>query len=352
MRILFITYKVDESDSLVGFVVGWLNALAAHASRVEVICLASGPAQLHPNVRVHSLGTQAGAGKPAQALAFYRVALGLKVDVVFCQFSPEFVMAIAPLAKLRRWPVALWYTHRHAGLALRIATRLADRVLTASPESFRLRTPKLRVIGHGISTTRFAPSAAPALPGARRLVLAVGRIAPVKNYELLIAAAQRVTAVHADVDFVVAGGAHAPGMQAYLGQLQALAAASALGSRFQLIGPLPYAAVPGLYQSAAVAANLCGTGGMDKAVLEGFSCGLPTVVRNTTFAGLLAEDAPALLAADATADDVALLLLGVLQQPAAARQALGARLRSRVVAGYGEQALAEKLFASLKELCA
>jgi glycosyltransferase involved in cell wall biosynthesis len=192
----------------------------------------------------------------------------------------------------------------------------------------------------------------PALPGARRLVLAVGRIAPVKNYELLIAAAQRVTAAHADVDFVVAGGAHAPGMQAYLGQLQALAAASALGSRFQFVGPLPYAALPGLYQSAAVAANLCGTGGMDKAVLEGFSCGLPTVVRNTTFAGLLAEDAPALLASDATADDVALLLLGVLQQPAAARQALGARLRSRVVAGYGEQALAEKLFASLKELCA
>ncbi len=251
MRILFITYKVDESDSLVGFVVGWLNALAAHASRVEVICLASGPAQLQPNVRVHSLGTQPGAGKPAQALAFYRVALGLKVDVVFCQFSPEFVMAIAPLAKLRRWPVALWYTHRHAGLALRIATRLADRVLTASPESFRLRTPKLRVIGHGISTTRFAPSAAPALPGARRLVLAVGRIAPVKNYELLIAAAQRVTAVHADVDFVVAGGAHAPGMQAYLGQLQALAAEARWAAAFSLSGRCrtrPYPACINLLQ--------------------------------------------------------------------------------------------------------
>lgn len=352
MRILFITYKVDESDSLVGFVVGWLNALAAHASRVEVICLGSGPAQLHPNVRVHALGTRLGAGKPAQARAFYRAALSLKVDVVFCQFSPEFVMAVAPLAKLRGWPVALWYTHRHAGLGLRIATLLADRVLTASPESFRLPTPKLRVIGHGINTARFAPSAAPALSGARRLVLAVGRIAPVKNYELLIAAAQRVIAVHADVDFVVAGGAHAPGMAAYLQQLQVLAAASGLAGRFQFIGPQPFAAVPALYHSAAVAVNLCGTGGMDKAVLEGFSCGLPTVVRNATFAALLAEDAPALLAVDGAADDVALLLLDALQLAVPARQALAVRLRSRVVASHGEQALAEKLFASLQELCA
>ena len=126
-------------------------------------------------------------------------------------------------------------------------------------------------------------------------MLAVGRIAPVKNYELLIAAAQRVIAVHADVDFVVAGGAHAPGMEAYLAQLQELAAAHGLGSRFQFIGPQPFAAVPGLYHSAAVAVNLCGTGGMDKAVLEGFSCGLPTVVRNATFDALLAEDAPELL---------------------------------------------------------
>ncbi len=76
------------------------------------------------------------------------------------------------------------------------------------------------------------------------------------------------------------------------------------------------------------------------------------MVRNATFAALLAEDAPALLAVDGAADDVALLLLGALQLPVAARQALGARLRSRVAASHGEQALAEKLFANLQELCA
>ena len=79
---------------------------------------------------------------------------------------------------------------------------------------------------------------------------------------------------------------------------------------------------------------------------------LPTVVRNATFHALLAEDAPALLAVDGAADDVALLLLGALQLPVAARQALGARLRCRVAASHGEQALAEKLFANLQELCA
>ena len=159
---------MTPADPLVGFVTGWLEALAARVAQVDVICLARGPASLPDNVRVHSLGKERGAGKLAQALAFYRAAWRLRPDVVFCQFSPIFVLAIAPVAMLRGWPILLWYTHRHVDLKLRLASALARRVLTASPESYRLGGPKMRVIGHGIDTRRFAPvETSEVLPTAR-----------------------------------------------------------------------------------------------------------------------------------------------------------------------------------------
>src|SRR6185503_12126984 len=138
MRLLYVTYKVDAHDSLVGYVAGWINGLAAFMEQVEVICLAAGPASLADNVRIHSLGKERGAGRLARAVNFQRTLWGLRasVDVVFCQFSPEYVLAVAPLAKWKRWPIALWYTHRHVSWRLRLAANLADRIVTASPESF------------------------------------------------------------------------------------------------------------------------------------------------------------------------------------------------------------------------
>jgi glycosyltransferase involved in cell wall biosynthesis len=199
VNLLVITPAVDAADPLVGFVAGWLGALAARLGRVDVICLAQGQAALPANVAVHSLGKERGAGKVAQAVEFYRAALRLKPDVVFCQFSPIFVIAIAPLAKLRGWPVVLWYTHRHVDFKLRLASALADRIVTASPESYRLGGPKVRVIGHGIDTDRFSPGETSEVfktsevsKAARNTVLAVGRIAPIKNYEMLIRAAAQI----------------------------------------------------------------------------------------------------------------------------------------------------------------
>jgi glycosyltransferase involved in cell wall biosynthesis len=349
VNLLAVTPKVDEADSLVGFVPGWLNALACRLERVDVLCLAGGPARLAANVRVHSLGKERGASKPAQALVFYRAALRARADVVFCQFSPIFVIAIAPVAKARGWPIVFWYTHRHVDTKLRVASALADRIVTASPESYRLGGPKLRVIGHGIDSARFAPAEGPG-PAGRKTVLAVGRIAPIKHYEMLIEAAGRLAARRHDVDFIVAGGPQAPGMDGYFQRLRDLAAERGLGERFRFLGAVPHGDVPALYRQATVAANLCPTGGLDKAVLEGMACGLPTVLRNGSFAPLLAGDAGLLLSPDSDTDSVTHLLDTLLDMPPAERQALGARLRARVGAQHGLEGLADRLVGVMSEV--
>lgn len=288
MRLLYITYKADIHDSLVGHVVGWINALASHMERIDVVCLAAGKAVWPENVRVHSLGKERGGRRVARWARFFQTVWRLRdgVDAVFCQFSPQYVLAIAPLAKLRGWPIVFWYTHRHVGWQLYLATVLVDSVVTAAPESFRLSSSKLGVIGHGIDTERFRPE--PAARVSPPVVLAVGRRAPIKNYELLIDAAARLSESLGRSGFRVriVGGDEGNAPPSYTDQLQARVERAGLQGIVELVGPIPYAQVVREYQRASVHVNLCPTGGMDKAVLEGMACGVPTLVRNKAFAAL------------------------------------------------------------------
>ena len=140
MRLCYITYKVDAHDALVGHVVGWIKELARHLDKIEVVCLAAAPTEFPANVRVHSLGKESGVSRIGRWQKFFQVVWNLRaeIDSVFCQFSPEYVIGIAPLAFLGRWPITFWYTHRHIGFRLRLATALARRESLHSCKASRL----------------------------------------------------------------------------------------------------------------------------------------------------------------------------------------------------------------------
>jgi len=60
LKLLIITQKLDERDSVLGFFVGWVRELAKHFPQIIVVCLEKGEYDLPANVRGLSLG------KPAQ----------------------------------------------------------------------------------------------------------------------------------------------------------------------------------------------------------------------------------------------------------------------------------------------
>ena len=350
MKLLYITYKIDSRDTLVGYVIGWLKGLAKRMESIEVICLSSGEETLPENVRIHSLGKDRGASRMMRALKFFQLAWALssKVDVVFCQFSPEYVIAVSLFAQLHRAPIMLWYTHRHVSWRLKLATLLADRIVTASAESFQLRSDKVRVIGHGIDTSRFAPREASNFQfPTSKIVLAVGRRAPIKNYELLISAAQFLP--H-DTRVRIVGGDEGNAPRDYAKTLQEQINALELSDRITLVGAVGYDRIPVEYQNAAVHVNLCPTGGLDKAVLEGMACGVITLVRNETFRAVLGELAEQLIVASDDPKVIAARLESLLALSDEDRRATGKRLREIVVSGFGEEALTKKLAAELSEL--
>ncbi|VAW33214.1 hypothetical protein MNBD_CPR01-313, partial [hydrothermal vent metagenome] len=179
-KLLIVTQTIDENDPVLGFFVRWVEEFAKHAESVEVICLNLGKSDLPKNVRVHSLGKERVSGadntgnieqaqstapsfarrcalRATYAIRFIRLVWRLRnnYDTVFVHMNPEYFVLAGKLWRLMRKRTALWYTHKSVDLKLRIAVLFANIVFTASPESFRLKSNKVHVVGHGIDLEHF-----------------------------------------------------------------------------------------------------------------------------------------------------------------------------------------------------
>ena len=148
--------------------------LARRCDQVVVLCDHVGRNELPANVRIRTFGARV-ACRPG-----YRVRARCsptrpssrpgRPAAVLVHMIPTFLILAAPIAKPLRIPLGLWYTHWHADRSLRLATRLADVLLSVDRRSFPLQSPKVRGIGHAIDMRRFPPPAGPKRP--RRAVAA------------------------------------------------------------------------------------------------------------------------------------------------------------------------------------
>ena len=348
LRLLWFNLATDADASNLGFTTEWINALAPHCERIDVLTMRAGRIAVAPNVRVCSLGAERGYSEPRRALRFYRLLWTLLLrhsyDASFAHMQPLFAVMAAPLLQRHGVPQTLWYTHRSVTLRLRLAERMVRRVVSASPESFRLPSPKLRVIGHGIDTQRFRPG--PAAPGPFT-ILSLGRIAPVKHLEIVIAAARELQSQGVDFRLRLVGAAY-PQDRPHARELRDLAARCGLQARVEFAGPVPRDRVVAELQAAHVMVNMSATGSLDKAVLEAMACGLPVVTANEAFVPLLQPWAARLLTPPANPPALARRILALMQLDRARRQALGNELRALVEREHSMQRLVTNLVAVLR----
>src|SRR3989344_6407479 len=183
MKLLICTQTVDSQDSHLGFFVRWIEEFSKHCEKVTVICLKEGKYKLPNNVKVYEIGKTAGSMKKAVRLLSLAWKLRTEYNTVFVHMNPEYAVVAGILWRLLNKRIALWYTHKSVNLKLRIATLFAHVVFTASKESFRLRTKKLRVMGHGIDTDFFSPDQTVARGD---WLLSVGRLMQSKRHDLVI----------------------------------------------------------------------------------------------------------------------------------------------------------------------
>lgn len=264
MKLLICTQTVDNQDSHLGFFVRWIEEFAKHCEEVTVICLREGRHSLPPNVRVYALGF---GGRFSRAFRFMRYIIALRKEytTVFVHMNPEYIVLAGWLWRLWNKRITLWYTHKSVNLKLRIAVFFANIIFTASKESFRLRTKKLHVMGHGIDTDFFSPDASIARGD---WLLSVGRLMKSKRHDLAI----RI-ATQENKELHIAG----EGLERK--NLEMLT--SELSARVQFLGALTQSQLRDEYRRASYLIHTSETGSLDKVVLEALACGLSVQTNDT-----------------------------------------------------------------------
>lgn len=354
LRVLMVTQKVDLDDDILGFTHTWVNKLAERLNWLHVLALSVGRYELRDNITLYSMGKERGIGRLRRFLNFNRIVAPLllrrRVDVVLIHMCPRYAILAASYTKLMRVPMVMWFTHRSVNNELRIAHWLVDKVVTAAEESFRLKSDKVVITGHGIDTDRFKPHDVRREDNAM-VILSVGRISPIKDYETMIKAADILVNRNEvqNVRFVIVGGVPLRAQEQYFARLKEMIADLGLIQHFQFAGAIPYDEVALYYQNCVLTVNMCPTGGADKAVLESMACGKPAVVCNKTFAPVFGGDAPNLLFEERNASDLAKRIFAVLQLDEKTRRTLGCRLRERVVKMHSVDELMGRICEVLEE---
>lgn len=280
MRLLIITQKVDKNDDVLGFFHEWVRRFAQHFERVEVICLFEGAHDLPPNVAVHSLGKERGAGKFGYLWRLFRLVFSLKYDAVFVHMNEEYVLLCGWYWRLIGKKVVMWRNHKAGSWRTQLAVYLSSRVCCTSSAAYVARYAKTVLMPIGIDTDAFAPPSTPAPSGS---MLFIGRLDPVKRAEAFVEALARVEAPYrADLY-----GTPSPGNEAYGAQVAALAEPLLERGALVLHPGVPFVQTPALYRAHAIYVNLTPSGSFDKTIGEAMASGCVVVCANDAVRDIL-----------------------------------------------------------------
>jgi glycosyltransferase involved in cell wall biosynthesis len=246
--------------------------------------------------------------------------------------SPIYAILAAPVVRPLGIDLLLWFTHWRNSLLLRAAEQACTVVLTVTPDSFPLRSRKVRPIGHGVDVAEFACVDRSAHPAPLR-VLALGRTSPAKGLPVVIRAAALANARGVGVELELRGPSLTPDELRHRDELRVVQE------------PVPRTDVPALLARADVLVNNMRAGAPDKVVFEACATCLPVLASNPSFAALLDDE----LRFDRDSPEELADRLGWLASLGPdERAAVGRRLRERVEAGHSVEHWADQVLLSVR----
>ena len=162
-KILILNIATDSKDTSLGFAISWLNEFSKNYQEVDVITLKKGDASgLNDNINIYEVNKN--KSKLFAVSNFYKTINLLtktnNYEYCFSHMSAIMMLASYPVLLIRKLKSIFWYTH--AGpknlfnkLVLFKATFFASKIITASENSFPLKSKKVTPIGHAIDYKTF-----------------------------------------------------------------------------------------------------------------------------------------------------------------------------------------------------
>jgi glycosyltransferase involved in cell wall biosynthesis len=282
LRLLICTQAVDRDDANLGFFVRWIEEFAKHCEYITVICLRKGAHSLPKSVEVISLGER---NKVLRALEVCTIAFGRRYEynAVFVHMNPEYIIAAGWLWKLLRKKIGLWYVHKSVNLRLRIATFFASVIFTASKESFRLASSKVKIVGNGIDWQSFQKKRT---VGEKMRITTIGRISRSKRVIEMLTACDSLHERGVEFELGIYGAPITKDDWEYDHKLRNEIQVRDYVGNVRL-GALTHDQIPDLLAKTSVFINLSATGSIDKAVLEAIAAHVPVVTSNEAFKDML-----------------------------------------------------------------
>jgi glycosyltransferase involved in cell wall biosynthesis len=316
-RLMLVVFELDEDSPTVAWQAQLARALAARCAHLVILTAKQGRFAPPPNTRILKIPYWAQSWlRPLKAkwiLAPFYAACALfgKVDCVFVHMHAEWTYRLAPF--LRPWgiPIVTWYAHGSTSWRLNLVKLAANRLLTSSPEGFRLESTKLRIIGQGVDTQTFSIIPHEARRSADSIFV-TGRLAPRKRCHIAI----EVLALlhqqgHKRLRLVFIGTTVAKADESYRRSLLELIEARQLTHAIEFAGYLPAAAIHQRYSQAILHLNVSETGSMDKTLLEALACGIPSLTTNVAFHDLL-KPFPTFFSESSLPQDLANRILSII----------------------------------------
>ncbi|MBW2305237.1 MAG: glycosyltransferase family 4 protein [Deltaproteobacteria bacterium] len=317
MNLLVFNIRTDADHPTQGVTTGWLNALGERFEHISVITMHKGRLALRKNIEVYSVGGERGVSRAMKVLNFYRLLRQtLKkrhFDGCFTHMAVLFTLLGGPILALKGIPRITWYAHSVINPVMFGAFMLSDAVVTASPDSFRIKAGKVKVTGHGIDTALY--SRRPRAPNEVFVIGSVGRISRIKGYETLIKAVHLMIMEGCrDFKVMLYGNVQTEDDRKYRQELDDLCKTYGLQSFVRFPGPLKREEVPAIVSGFDVFVNMLSRGGAGKAVLEAMSIEVPTLVCTPAFNQVLSpEDRLRLVFRAGDPGDLKEKIVGIMQ---------------------------------------
>lgn len=300
MRLLIINFEMDPNSKVLAWQLAVALELAKLCEQVVVLTNRTGSFQKPDNMSVYQFPRPLFraplrwlGGKWWVNVLVWILCKKYGISACFIHMNVEWCYRLAPVFRLRRIPVLLWYAHGTVTDELRRAHQHATRVVTSTPEGFRIPSDKLSIIGQGVDTALFTIQERVPNPTS---IISVGRISLRKRVDLMIDVMDALNDLEPNIPFelVIIGGVLTPEDRLYQEQLIKKIAQSKVPERIRLVGHVPLNNIPAYYRTAFLHLNLSLTGSMDKTVMEALAAGCPVLTSNEAFYEVL-KDFPAFI---------------------------------------------------------
>jgi len=354
VNLLLFNLATDRTHVTLAFGLRWIEELARHFSHIDVVTMYEGPHVLPSNVTVWSVGREKRFSKPRRVIEFYRIVFTIlrrkSIDVAFTHMIHSFAVLFWPIGKLLGIKNLLWYAHGAVPMGLRLAHVAADKVVSSTPEGFRIPSHKVTYIGQGVEVAVCAQEWLRREDGEFR-ILSVGRISPVKGLDVLFEALQQwkePSSRRWRLDLV--GGPTSPLEESYFVLLKQRAERLKNSGTICFHGRLEPAQIRQFLNGAHVFVNLSRTGSLDKAIVEAMMSGCPVLSCNEAFCAIAKHEGFSECCVTPPPKDVAAKLRWVAALDEAGRAMLGKRMADVAVRDHSLNGLISRLTTILRSM--